>query len=126
MQGAWLLLVLNGLSPASTAPADCAARLCWQVSPQICVTEQPGQLCQAALQLNWQSQTLISPCLYLAEQKLHCWQNSYGGQWQQQLSWQNANLSLRSADDSVLLQTSLQVQSRKPARRRLNSPWSLF
>lgn len=126
MQGAWLLLVLNGLSPASTAPADCAGSLCWQVSPQICVTEQPGQLCETALQLSWQSPTPISACLYLAEQKLHCWQNSYGGQWQQQLSWQNTDLSLRDADDSLLLQTALQVQSRKPARRRLNSPWSLF
>jgi hypothetical protein len=126
MQGAWLLLVLNGLSSASTAPADCASRLCWQVSPQICVTEQHNQLCEARLQLSWQSPTPVSACLYLAEQKLHCWQSSFSGQWQQQLSWQNTDLSLRDVDDSVLLQTPLQVQSRKPARRRLNSPWSLF
>lgn len=126
MQGIWLLLALNGLSPTPSAPADCAASLCWQVSPQVCVTEQQQQSCQAQLQLQWHSKTAQDLCLFLAGQRLHCWYQSSQGQWQQQLQWQNAELTLRNPDNQVLLHTELQVQSRKPARRRLSSPWSIF
>lgn len=120
----WFLLALNSI-PLPPNAADCTA-LCWQVSPQICVTEQQPQNCTTQLQLHWRSNTPLSPCIYLAEQQLHCWQSSTQGQWQQQLQWQNAVLTLRDSDNKVLLQTELKVQSRKPARRRLSSPWSIF
>lgn len=126
MHGFWLLLALNGVTAPQAAPAPCAAALCWNVKPQICVTEQANQPCQADLQVQWYSQQKLSPCLFLAEQLIQCWQDSTAGNWQQPLSWQHTELSLRSSDNTVLLQTELKVLSRKPMRRRIASPWSIF
>lgn len=123
MQLAWILLALNGIA---SQPSELCSSLCWQVSPQTCITEQQQQSCYATLQLSWNSPTPIDLCAYLAGQQLQCWQQSTSGQWQQQLQWQNALLTLRDTKDQVLLQTELQVLSRKPARRRLSSPWSIF
>ncbi len=123
MLGPWILLALHGITAQQAA--ECG-QLCWDVSPQICITEQQQQSCHTTLQLSWRSSKPLSPCLYLAQQQLQCWQDSNQGQWQQQLEWQNAILTLRDADNQVLLQTELQVLSRKPARRRLSSPWSIF
>lgn len=123
MLGPWILLALNGISVQHSATC---AELCWDVSPQICITEQQQQSCHATLQLSWRSTAPKNLCVYLAGQQLQCWQDSTAGQWQQQLEWQNALLTLRDTDDQVLLQTELQVLSRKPARRRLSSPWSIF
>jgi hypothetical protein len=125
MPGFWLLLLLNGVTPQVPA-ATCATAICWDVSPQICVTEQRDQSCRTQLQLSWHSHAPLSACLFLAEQKLHCWHDETVGHWQQLLAWQNAALTLRTADNRVLLHTDLQVLSRKPARRRLSSPWSIF
>jgi hypothetical protein len=126
MLGLWILLTLNGLTTEQILSADCAASLCWDVSPQICVTAQQNQYCHAQLQLVWVSKAPLDTCLYMAEQKLHCWQDVSRGYWQQDLGWQNTELTLRDNDNLVLLRTELQIQSRKPARRRLNSPWSIF
>lgn len=126
MLGIWLLLALNGITATQAAPATCEAALCWNVKPQICVTEQPSQPCQADLQVYWYSEQKLSPCLFLAEQLIQCWQDATTGQWQQPLSWQNTELSLRNSNNSVLLQTELKVSSRKPMRRRIASPWSIF
>ena len=126
MQSFWLLLALNGISMQSALPASCDASICWDVSPQICVTEQPEQPCQTALQLHWYSKNQLDTCLFLADEKLHCWENSIQGQWHRVLSWQNTELTLRSPDNQILLQTELQVLSRKPARRRLSSAWRIF
>jgi hypothetical protein len=126
MQGLWLFLVLNGASAQTVLPSECDARVCWDVSPQICITEQQNQNCQTQLQLHWVSKTPLDTCLFMAEQKLQCWHNTTQGSWQQQLNWQNSSLTLRSADNQILLHTELQVLSRKPARRRLSSPWSIF
>ncbi len=126
MLEAWLLLALSSIATSETLAANCDASLCWDISPQICITEQPNQQCQTELQLHWTSQRALNACLFLAEQKLHCWRNSSQGQWQQVVSWQSATLSLRDDNNQVLLQTELQVLSRKPARRRLSSPWSIF
>lgn len=123
MQLVWILLALNGI--ASQPPEPCTF-LCWQVSPQTCITEQQQQSCYTTLQLSWHSQTPIDLCVYLAEEQLQCWQQSTSGQYQQPLQWQNASLTLRDTKDQVLLQTELHVLSRKPARRRLSSPWSIF
>ncbi|GAB2917313.1 DUF3019 domain-containing protein [Rheinheimera gaetbuli] len=123
MLGPWILLALNGISVQHSATC---AELCWDVSPHICITEQQQQSCHATLQLRWRSVAPKNLCLYLAGQQLQCWHDSTAGQWQQPLEWQNALLTLRDAEDQVLLQTELQVLSRKPARRRLNSPWSIF
>ena len=119
----WIVLALQTSSLSQTVPCD---ELCWNISPQICISEQPEQVCQSTLQLSWRSNTPLSPCVFLAEQKLHCWSNASEGHWQQQLNWQDATLTLRDQDNTVLLQTPLQVQSRRPARRRLSSPWSIF
>jgi hypothetical protein len=126
MQGLWLLLLLNGVSAQPVQATDCEANLCWDVSPQICITEQQDQNCQTQLQLHWVSKKPLNTCLYMAEEKLHCWQNVRQGSWQQVLRWQSSGLTLRSADNQILLHTELQVLSRKPARRRLSSPWSIF
>ncbi|MDP5137097.1 DUF3019 domain-containing protein [Rheinheimera baltica] len=126
MQSFWLLLALSGMTTQHDLPVNCDANICWDVSPQICVTEQQKQSCQSQLQLHWYSDTAQNTCLYLAEQKLQCWQNVTQGHWKQKLSWENAALTLRSPDNQILLQTELQVLSRKPARRRLSSPWSIF
>ncbi|QBL08253.1 DUF3019 domain-containing protein [Rheinheimera sp. D18] len=126
MHELWLLLALNTLVAQPNLPEHCAAQLCWDVSPKICVTEQQNQHCQAKLKLHWRSNTTQNTCLFIAEEKLYCWQDANQGHWQQQLSWQNTDLTLRSSDNTILLQTELQVQSRKPARRRLNSAWSIF
>ena len=45
---------------------------------------------------------------------------------QQTTQLQNTELSLRSSNNTVLLQTELKVLSRKPMRRRIASPWSIF
>ncbi|GAA0547532.1 MULTISPECIES: DUF3019 domain-containing protein [Rheinheimera] len=126
MQGLWLLLALNGIAAPNPLPANCSSSLCWDVSPQICVTEQQNQSCQTRLQLHWYSQTALSTCLYMAEEKLQCWQQAEQGHWQHIVSWQNTELSLRDSDNRILLRTELQVLSRKPAQRRLSSPWSIF
>jgi hypothetical protein len=126
MQALRLLLALNGLIAQQALAANCDAELCWDVSPQICITEQQNQRCQTQLQLNWYSKAPLDTCLFLAEKQLHCWQNTNQGDWQQTFSWQNSELTLRSSSNQVLLQTELQVLSRKPARRRLSSPWSIF
>lgn len=125
MPGLWLLLLLNGLTPQVSA-SPCAAAVCWDVSPQICVTEQRDQRCQTQLQLSWHSSTPLTVCLFLAQQELQCWHNETNGHWQQLLAWENAALTLRTTDNRVLLHTDLKVLSRKPARRRLSSPWSIF
>lgn len=119
----WIVLALQ--TSALPQTASCGT-LCWDISPQICITEQADQACHSTLQLSWRSDTPLSPCVYLAEQKLFCWQNASEGHWQQLLHWQDAMLTLRDENNQVLLQTPLQVQSRRPARRRLSSPWSIF
>lgn len=126
MQELVLLLVLNGVSAQLSVPPECDASLCWDVSPQICITEQQNQHCQTKLQLHWVSKAPLSTCLFIADEKLQCWHDATEGSWQQLLSWRNSGLTLRSADNKILLQTQLQVMSRKPARRRLSSPWSIF
>jgi hypothetical protein len=126
MQTLGLLLALNAIAAPHSLAANCNAMLCWDVSPQICVTEQQNQRCQTQLQLSWYSKAPLDTCLFLAEQQLHCWQNASQGNWQHELSWQNSGLTLRDSDNQVLLHTELHVLSRKPARRRLSSPWSIF
>ncbi|HSG51347.1 MAG TPA: DUF3019 domain-containing protein [Rheinheimera sp.] len=126
MRCLWLSLALVFTLATQAAPAECDAAVCWDVSPQICITEQQNQQCKTQLQLHWVSKAPLDTCLFVAEQKLHCWQNVTEGQWQQTLSWQSSALTLRSADNKVLLHTELHVMSRKPARRRLSSPWSIF
>ena len=122
----WLLLAMNGINAAQDANAPCEAALCWHISPQTCITEQPNQSCTAVLSVQWRSATPQSLCLYLADNQLQCWQDETTGQWQQQLSWHNAALSLRLHNNSLVLQTELKVLSRKPMRRRIASPWSIF
>jgi len=126
MRCLWLFPVFLFTVAAQTTPVDCDAGVCWDVSPQICITEQQDQQCNTQLQLHWVSKLPLDTCVYIAEQQLQCWQNSTEGRWQQALSWQSSMLTLRSADNTVLLRTELQVMSRKPARRRLSSPWSIF
>ncbi|MBZ9613507.1 DUF3019 domain-containing protein [Rheinheimera maricola] len=117
---------MNGITAAQGAPAPCEAALCWNISPQICLVEQPDQDCSAILTVHWVSTTPQSLCLYVAQNQLQCWQDATIGQWQQQLNWQNSTLSLRQFNDTLLLQTELKVLSRKPMRRRIASPWSIF
>lgn len=126
MHELWLLLALNGIAAQQPMPANCSASICWDVSPQICVTEQQNQSCQTRLQLHWYSKTAQDTCLYMAEEKLYCWHKVEQGHWAQILSWQNTELTLRNTDNQILLKTELQVLSRKPAQRRLSSPWSIF
>lgn len=126
MRGFWSSLPLLFTFATQAVPADCDAAVCWDVSPQICITEQQNQPCKTELQLHWVSQTPLNTCLFIGDTQLQCWQNSTEGRWQQALSWQTSALTLRNADNQILLDTDLHVMSRKPARRRLSSPWSIF
>lgn len=126
MFGLWLMLAMNGITASQGALAPCEAALCWNISPQTCVAEQPGQDCTAMLTVHWVSATPQSLCLYLAESQLQCWQDASAGHWQKPHSWQNATLSLRQPNNTLVLQTELKVLSRKPMRRRIASPWSIF
>ena len=125
MFGLWLMLAMNGITAAQDANATCEAALCWNVSPQTCVAEQAEQNCTALLTVTWHSQTPQNVCLFIDDSQLQCWHNSSAGQWQQQMNWPNAVLSLRH-NNTPIIQTELNVLSRKPKRRRIASPWSIF
>lgn len=124
MHGFWLVIALASASPDAE---QCKADICWRVSPNTCVAERLDQACLTTLKVQWHSATTQSLCVATSEQTLHCWQPSKTGSWQDKIPWQNTTLSLQTNTALIILQTELQVLSRKPIKpRRLNGPWSIF
>ncbi|WP_416306250.1 DUF3019 domain-containing protein [Neptunicella sp. SCSIO 80796] len=100
----------------------------WQVLPDTCVVDKPGDLCTMSLTISARSLPNDTYCLYLADQKLECWQ-TIKQSFQTTIRYgQNSRLALVNSRDYVVLSADLKIKTLQSpqGRRRVRSPWSIF
>ena len=97
--------------------------------PEQCVTLRQGRACFATVELQWQSTSKYSFCLYQEGEKkqLGCWKNNNKVQIKVEFeSNKSIKYQLRSvADDKIIAETQVEVswQQKKTSRKRR---WRLF
>lgn len=122
------LLVLNRVY-ANESKALASVPLNFTAQPEQCVTLRQGRACFATVELQWQSSTKESFCLYQVgkNKQLGCWQENNNMQIKIEFESNNSiKYQLRSvSDNKVIAETQVEVswQHKNISRKRR---WRLF
>jgi hypothetical protein len=100
----------------------------WTIQPNICVTQQVGDMCQLTFNIETQDVPPGVLCLFLNGELLTC---SRQGRFYNKTSIsivQDSLLELKNNAQKTILSKTLLVKYLEPhnQRRRIRPPWSLF
>jgi hypothetical protein len=100
----------------------------WIIQPNICVTQQVGEMCQLTFNIETQDMPPGVLCLFLNGELLTCSQQGYFYNKISISIAQDSQLELKDNAQKVVLSKTLQIKYLEPhnQRRRIRPPWSLF
>jgi len=98
------------------------------ISPQLCIVNDAGNVCEALVKVHWHSKSNETLCLYQNTQKHACWQNTPQGAFELSVVAQNDVVFSLKDGVNVVASVAFKVNYLKPTntRRRLRSEWSIF
>ncbi|MGJ8691703.1 MAG: DUF3019 domain-containing protein [Thalassotalea sp.] len=97
------------------------------ITPISCQVRSNGDICHVKLNISWQAQQAINPCLYKNNIKEACWFNQRHSEIKLPVSFERDVLFTLQENDMVIAKQVVSISSQTPKyRRRLRSDWSIF
>jgi len=121
-----LLLCFCLIKPANSTES---AQIEFSIKPIACIVKQQGDACTMTVNVHWQAQQPMAPCLYQETKKTFCWQEKSKATTNVAIKFkENMTFTLRDENNKIFAQQQITINtsSSKKYRRRLRSNWSLF